>query len=298
VTFDIERYKANSKKLDLDDIRWDLVREHPVDQQAIDAMFYMMDIEIHTVIYLSELLVSKACMDPVITAFLSCWAYEEMYHGEAFARFLREYGVPVSEDRPREVRLREGFGRVNAVMTIMFGSYLIPFFPALYLTIGAVNELTTLTGYAQLQKRSDHPVLHQILERIIKQERTHYAFYRSQAERLLGESAAARGATRWFMQKRFRVVGEGSPKTPEEVSALVTYLFDGEDGLEAVRGIDDQVQHLPGLHGLRVTEALLGRALATRDGAGPTTPPGPARQAAPAGALVGVASLVTRPPSP
>jgi hypothetical protein len=100
------------------------------------------------------------------------------------------------------------------------------------------------------------------------------------------------------MQKRFRVVGEGSPKTPEEVSALVTYLFDGEDGLEAVRGIDDQVQHLPGLHGLRVTEALLGRALATRDGAGSTTPPGPVRQAAPAGALVGVASLVTRPPSP
>ena len=28
MTFDIERYKANSQKLDLSDIRWDLVREH------------------------------------------------------------------------------------------------------------------------------------------------------------------------------------------------------------------------------------------------------------------------------
>ena len=144
MTFDIERYKANSKKLDLDDIRWDLVREHELEQAAIDSMLYMMDIETHTVIYLSELLVSKACMDPVITAFLSCWAYEEMYHGEAFVRFLREYGIPVSDQQARGAsRLREGFGRVNAVMAIMFGSYVFPFFPALYLTVGAINELTT-----------------------------------------------------------------------------------------------------------------------------------------------------------
>jgi hypothetical protein len=45
---------------------------------AVDAMLYMMDIESHTAIYLSELLVSKACMDPVITSFLSIWAYEEI----------------------------------------------------------------------------------------------------------------------------------------------------------------------------------------------------------------------------
>ena len=262
MTFDIERYKANSKKLDLDDIRWDLVREHELEQGAIDSMLYMLDIEIHTVIYLSELLVSKACMDPVITAFLSCWAYEEMYHGEAFVKFLREYGVPVSEDRPREVRLKEGLGRMNAVMTIMFGSYLIPFFPALYLTIGAVNELTTVTGYTQLRKRTDHPVLHQILDRIIKQERTHYAFYRSQAEKLLAGSAAARGATRWFLLKMFKPVGEGSPKTTEEASALAMYLFDGDDGREAVISIDRQIHQLPGLVDVNVMQRVLDRAYA------------------------------------
>jgi hypothetical protein len=201
-------------------------------------------------------------MDPVITAFLSCWAYEEMYHGEAFVRFLREYGIPVSEDRPREVRLKEGLGRVNAVMTIMFGSYLIPFFPALYLTIGAVNELSTVTGYTQLRKRTTHPVLHQILDRIIKQERTHYAFYRSQAEKLLAESAAARGATRWFLLKVFKPVGEGSPKTAEEASALAMYLFDGEDGREAVQSVDRQIHQLPGLNGVDVMQRVLDRAYA------------------------------------
>jgi hypothetical protein len=133
VTFDIERYKGNSHKLDLSDIRWDLVRKHELPRSAIDSMLYMMDIETHTVIVLSELLVSKACMDPVIRSFLSYWVYEEMYHGEAFVQFLREYGIPVSDDRPKEIRLRKGFKRINAVMSIMFGSYLIPFFPAPYL---------------------------------------------------------------------------------------------------------------------------------------------------------------------
>ena len=222
-------------------------------------MFYMMDIETHTVIFLSELLVSKACMDPVITSFLSCWVYEEMYHGEAFIQFLRAYGIQVSDDRPKEVRLGEGFKRVNAVMAIMFGSYLIPFFPALYLTVGAVNEMTTLTGYGQLQQRANHPILSQILERIIKQERTHYAFYRSQAEKLLRQSAAARGATRWFLQKRFRAVGEGV-KTVDQVNQLAIDLFSGADGREAVRIIDQEVSRLPGLGGLHVMERILDRA--------------------------------------
>src|SRR5205807_10127615 len=115
MTIDIERIKENTNKLELSDMRWDLVRDHPLPQGAIDSMQYMMDIDTHTVIYLSQLLVSKACMDPVITSFLSCWVYEELYHGEAFVKFLRSYGVAVSDDRPRQVRLQEGFKRVNVV---------------------------------------------------------------------------------------------------------------------------------------------------------------------------------------
>jgi hypothetical protein len=273
MTFDIERFKEKSKKLDLSDIRWDLVRDHPLPQGAIDSMQYMMDIETHTVIYLSQLLVSKACMDPVITSFLSCWVYEELYHGEAFVKFLRGYGVTVSDDRPRQVRLQEGFKRVNVVMGVMFGSYLLPFFPALYLTVGAINEMTTLTAYRQLQKRAQHPVLNQVLDRIVKQERIHFAFYRSQAERFLRDSASARGATRWFIDKRFRVVGEGV-KTPAEVDQLALYLFDGDDGREAVRAIDAQIGSLPGLSGMNVMERLLDRAVA-RKGSIPTSMPDP-----------------------
>lgn len=259
MSFEIERYKWSSKRLLLEDIDWDEVPRHHLPSGAIESMLYMMDIETHTVIFLSELLVSKACMDPVITSFLSIWGYEEMYHGEAFAKLLRAYGVRVEDDRPKQVRLQEGFHRASSVMTVLFGSYLLPFFPAIYLTIGATNELTTLTGYQQLIQRTHHPVLTELLERIIKQERVHYAFYRSQAERLLQESEVTRQAVRWVMTKRFRAVGEGV-KSPDEVDRLALFLFDGPDGRRAVRSIDEGIGRLPGLNGVNLLERLLDRA--------------------------------------
>ncbi|MGH7918662.1 MAG: ferritin-like domain-containing protein, partial [Candidatus Dormibacteraceae bacterium] len=256
MAFDIDRYKEASKKLDLRDIDWGEVPRHHLASGDVESMMYMMDIETHTVIFLSELLVSKACMDPVTTAFLSVWGYEEMYHGEAFAKFLRSYGVVVEDDRPRQIRLQEGFHRATSVMTVLLGSYLVPFFPAVYLTIGATNEMTTLTGYQQLIRRAGHPVLTRIVERIIKQERVHYAFYRSQAEKLMLESAQARAAVRWVMSRRFRAVGEGV-KSAEEVDRLAMFLFSGGDGREAVRTIDRSINRLPGLQGIPLLERVL-----------------------------------------
>ncbi|MGH7920500.1 MAG: ferritin-like domain-containing protein, partial [Candidatus Dormibacteraceae bacterium] len=206
-----------------------------------------------------ELLVSKACMDPVISSFLSIWGYEEMYHGEAFLKFLRSYGVKIDDDRPSQIRLGEGFHRASSVMTVLFGSYLVPFFPAVYLTIGATNELMTLTGYQQLINRANHPVLTQMVQRIIKQERMHYAFYRSQAERLMLDSAPARAAVRYVMTNRFRAVGEGI-KSVEDVNLLAAFLFGGEDGRAAVRAIDVAIARLPGMHGVNLLERLLDRA--------------------------------------
>ena len=39
-----------------------------------------------------------------MTAFLSCWVYEELWHGEAFSDFLRAYGIEV----PAEPKLPDG----------------------------------------------------------------------------------------------------------------------------------------------------------------------------------------------
>ena len=69
---------------------------HPGDDPAARGearcLAYMMDIESHTVIFLRDLLATRAAYEPDVTAFLSCWVYEELWHGEAFSRFLGEAG--------------------------------------------------------------------------------------------------------------------------------------------------------------------------------------------------------------
>src|SRR5437763_16500137 len=61
----------------------------------------MMDIESHTVIFLRDLLATRAAYEPDVTAFLSCWVYEELWHGEAFSRFLGEAGYELGPDGER-----------------------------------------------------------------------------------------------------------------------------------------------------------------------------------------------------
>src|SRR4249920_2028672 len=104
VEFDLDRYLRNSKKVDLSEIEWDRIPDHPLSDGDVMCMHYMMDIETHTVIYLRDLLATRAAADPQITAFLSCWVYEELWHGEAFSDFLRAYGIEV----PAEPKLPDG----------------------------------------------------------------------------------------------------------------------------------------------------------------------------------------------
>jgi hypothetical protein len=98
---------------------------------------------------------------------------------------------------------------------------------------------------------ADHPVLTQLLGKINKQERVHYAFYRSQAESHLLRSAAAR---RWFIEKRMRIVGE-SVKSTVDVDQFAYTLFAGKDGRIAARHIDRTIAELPGLRGVNLWSA-------------------------------------------
>ena len=208
VDFDLDRYLRNSKKVDLSDIEWERIPDHPLSDGDVMCLHYMMDIETHTVIYLRDLLATRAAADPQITAFLSCWVYEELWHGEAFSDFLRAYGIeepieprlpdgrtplPTRPNRWRDLRVRIGVGNGLGILPTMLGSMLARDFAAIHMMWGAVNELTTLTSYDALIRRSEHPVLHQLLRRVIQDERRHFAFYRAQAKARMQRSPAPAG---------------------------------------------------------------------------------------------------------
>jgi len=277
VEFDIDRYLRNSRRLDLSELDWDDIPNHPLSDGDIMSMHYMMDIEAHTVIYLRDLLATRAAGDPYVTGFLCCWVYEELWHGEAFSDFLRAYGVempaepklpdgstpmPTRPNRTRRLREQLGAGHRLSLLPTMLGSILMRDFVALHMTWGAINELTTLTGYHQLIRRSRHPVLHQMLRRVIQDERRHFAFYRAQAKARLSASARAGRVVRLALKALWTPVGAGV-KSQEEVDALAIYLFgDCDEGREAIREIDASVSGLPGLEGLALLEDMLDAALA------------------------------------
>jgi rubrerythrin len=275
VEFDLDRYLRNSKKVDLSELDWDDIPNHELSDGDVMCLHYMMDIETHTVIYLRDLLATRAAADPQITAFLSCWVYEELWHGEAFSDFLRRYGIeepieprlpdgrvplPTRGNRWRDLRVKVGVGNGFGIVPTMLGSAVAADFVAIHMMWGAVNELTTLTGYYALIRRSRHPVLHKLLHTIIQDERRHFAFYRAQAKARMERSARTRKMVRWVLRHLWSPVGAGV-KSEEEVDALALYLFaDSPEGREQARGIDETIAVVPGLKGLTLIEDYLAAA--------------------------------------
>ena len=270
--FDLDRYLRASKKVDLAGVQWHRVREHPVTPAEARCLAYMMDIETHTVIFLRDLLATRAANEPDVTAFLACWVYEELWHGEAFSRFLGEAGYDLGPDGERVfgdspfpsrygrnswIRNRLGSKGYASHLVTMVGSSLVRDFVALHMAWGAVNELSTLTSYHQLIARTEHPVLVQLLERIIKDERRHFAFYRSQARMRLARSKQARAVTRWALQHVWATVGTGVRPQAETDHVILT-LFGDEPGLADAREMDRIISSWPGLQGLTIMETELG----------------------------------------
>jgi len=257
MSFSIERYKEESKKLDTAGIDWQAVTASPLSKGDLFCLHYMMDIENHVSLYLSHLLVTRACMDPILTAFLACWNYEELWHGENLGKLLNLYGIEFdAQDRIANVRANLGFQNSVSILSTMVGSWLLKDFSAVYLTVGAINELSTLTGYAALIRKSGHPVLKDLLGRIIKDERRHYAFYFNSAKEWLTGNEKAQRVDRWMLNRFWVPVGQGV-KTQEQVDALALYLFDDEQGEEDLLALDEKIGKLPGLAGIE----LMSRAL-------------------------------------
>src|SRR5205807_186342 len=177
-------------------------------------------------------------------------------------KLLNLYGIEFdTQDRIANVRANLGFQNSVSLLSTMVGSWLLKDFSAVYLTIGAINELSTLTAYAALIRKSGHPVLKDLLGRIIKDERRHFAFYFNSAKEWLTGNEKAQRFDRWMLERVWVPVGKGV-KTQEEVDALALYLFDDEQGEEELLGIDEKIGRLPGLAGIKLMSKALYEARA------------------------------------
>jgi hypothetical protein len=260
--FDLDRWVARSGALDLSDIDWDAVPAHPVAPEAVRVLRYMQDIESHTIVYVRQLLATRAIDDPEVATFLACWFHEETFHGLALDRFLAAAGCPLGP-RPSA---RSDVGLVTRLEELAMGlvSRAWPDFVAVHMTWGAINELTTLTGYRRLSAIAGHPVLTELLARIIRDESRHFFFYYKQAERRLANPRVARVA-RFIIERLWAPVGSGVQPT-DELRFLAATLLGGPEGEAAARKVDDTIRRLPGMEGVPLLGAWIERET---PGAGP-----------------------------
>jgi hypothetical protein len=242
-----------SARLDTADIDYEAFRTTPLDPDTLRCLRYMHDVEGHTMCYLRDVLVTRVHQDPELTAFLACWAYEEHWHGEALARILEAHGERPGWERLQALRRRlAGRDRMRPVL-FSLGSALTRHLPAVHMAWGAVNEWTTQAGYGRLAAKAGHPVLSELLRRIMRQEGRHIDFYTSEARQRLSAHRQARRITRLALRHFWSPVGAGV-MPPGEVRFLSRYLFGDDAGLEVARRIDRQVDRLPGLEGLHLLE--------------------------------------------
>jgi hypothetical protein len=256
---DIERYISVSAKIDTSDIDWGEAREAGLTEDEQFLLTYFSDVESQTIRYLKVLLGMKIAFTPSVAAFLTTWSYEEYFHGYELGRLMSVCGSPLREDRVEYVVGKRRFNEwLEATFAPLLSRVFSNQFPAVYLSFGAIQEMTTLRGYEFLHRYTQNPVLKTLCDRIAKQERRHFAWYFNHARELLLGSNGSRILTRKLLEFNWVPVGAGI-KSKEEVKRLFTTLFPGESARGIVREIDAKMGTLPGLDGIKLMEPYFER---------------------------------------
>jgi hypothetical protein len=256
MAFDLDTYKRVTGRLDLDGIDLEAFRDQPLAEEHLRCLRYMHDVEEHTSCYLRNLLNTRAHHDPEITTFLTMWNFEELWHGEAIGAVLAAHDEPGTLPRVAAMRRRLG-RRIGSPLGWMAFSAATKHFLAVHMTFGVVNEWTTQAAYARLASVADHPVLSELLRRIMKQEGRHIDFYLDQARTHLAPVAAQR-TTRLVLRTAWKPVGS-SVMPEDDTRHLASTLFADEAGQAMVQRIDRRIDALPGLSGMGLLSGAFSR---------------------------------------
>jgi hypothetical protein len=246
MAFDITQYAQTAAPVRFDDLDYAAFKDQPLSAEALRCMRFMSDIESHTICYLRDLLVTPSHADPDVTTFLTMWALEEYWHGEALAKVLEVHGIKTGAEHIR--KLRKGLGwrdRIAPINQAVIANIVGVDYVAVHMSWGAINEWATHAAYTGLMEKENHPVLSTLLERVMRQESRHVAFYASQAKDRLTRSSKARKLTRFALKRFWAPVGS-DVVPPHEIKFITRHLFSER----VCQQIDEKIDKLPGQEGL------------------------------------------------
>ncbi len=256
----IEKFQEQGGRLKIDDLDFEEFRRRPLDDNVLRCLGYMHDVEYQTVLYTRELLLLPAWKDPQFTPFLTLWNYEEYWHGQAIGRVLEMHGRPAHDSRLNAMRTFNRRYLVWSPLIFWTIGQTVRRFPAVHMTWGAINEWTANAAYNRLATIAEHPVLTELLGRIMRQEGRHAGYYASWARDMLADRRAQK-VTSWFLRHEWAPVGYGDvPKL--ETSFATAFLFGTDGADELVTRIEERIDALLGLGGLNLLRSAIVEARA------------------------------------
>jgi rubrerythrin len=244
--------RALSKEF-VNTIRWNEIKDHPLNPAFVPVLLYMRDVESFTEVYYKELLRTPTCKNPYIRKFMDRWSVEENEHANLLNRFLNEAGITTSENWwneakasiPRSYTIENYIG---SMIIKIFGKHV----SGVHMVWGAINEMTTLQGYRRLWKLAGHPVLEQLLRAIAQEESIHSNFYWQVARLRLEGSDFTRKLSRFMVDKFWTPVGQGT-KPQRDTDYVIATLFKGANGVKVFeQNVGQRMERLPGFRGLKV----------------------------------------------
>lgn len=207
-----------------------------------EALRYVQRRAQGTTSWLSLVLVTPTHKDARITAFLSTWAYERHWLGDAVGALAGAGPVPAIR-RGIASRWRARFGPlVEAIVANLHGRALTAVQMAEQVVDGLIVEamLERAQALAPAAVAAD---LAKVREAIARQGR----FFAEAAHETLGNSRAARALAR--RRLRLRIWPIGADREPAAVTAAALQTLFGADS-DWATAIDRRIDALPGLAGL------------------------------------------------
>lgn len=244
--FDIDRFLELSGPVQVHDLDLAQAAAQGVTDAEADILRYMADTETHTILYLRDLLAGHTCHDAEVTAFLSVWVYEELWHGRAIDMLLTAAGRPPPADLYKTVTRTVSWREPIEAWASHLAATLTPRFAAVHMAWGAINELTAAAAYKRLEEMTQNVPLATLLRRIRKQERKHFSFYYHQAQKRLQGDKWAQRLCNGVLRAAWTPVGSGVG-TGGGMTFVAQHLFADAEGQRALREIDATVAKLPGL---------------------------------------------------
>lgn len=225
----------------------------PLSTPAVRCLRYLCDVERYTIRHLRDLLVTPSHTDPVVTEFLTGWAFQEFWLGETLDAVIGQHPPPPAHPPPPKVRLaRELRDRFAPVRQSLLANTIGEDFVAIHMVWAYLDACVTGTAYLRVAEHEDHPELTALVDRIRSVKELHRDFYADQALNRLSQSRRARTLTRHAISRIWKPPGAAN-HARAETRFVLRHLFDARQARE----LDRKVDSLPGLDGLWIVSSAM-----------------------------------------